>query len=65
VHVDLHFRRLLDAGAAASSTSRRLSALSSFYVERTFDTPEFRGMTFRFTAAGLPAGGSPSGPARS
>lgn len=31
VHVDLYVRRLLDTGAAASSTSRRLSALSSFY----------------------------------
>jgi len=31
VHVDLWVRQLLDAGAAASSTSRRLSALSSWY----------------------------------
>lgn len=31
VHVDLWVRQLLDAGAAASSTARRLSALSSFY----------------------------------
>ena len=31
VHVDLWVRQLLDAGAAGSSTSRRLSALSSFY----------------------------------
>ncbi len=30
VHVDLWVRQLLDAGAAASSTSRRLSALTSF-----------------------------------
>jgi integrase/recombinase XerD len=31
VHVDLWVRQLLDAGAAASSTARRLSALSSWY----------------------------------
>lgn len=31
VHVDLSVRQLHDTGAAASSTSRRLSALSSFY----------------------------------
>jgi site-specific recombinase XerD len=31
VHVDLWVRQLLDAAAANSSTSRRLSALSSFY----------------------------------
>ncbi|MHA6631825.1 tyrosine-type recombinase/integrase [Pseudonocardia sichuanensis] len=31
VHVDLWVRQLLDAGAAAASTARRLSALSSFY----------------------------------
>jgi integrase/recombinase XerD len=31
VHVDLWVRQLLDDGAAGSSTSRRLSALSSFY----------------------------------
>ncbi|MHA6631891.1 tyrosine-type recombinase/integrase [Pseudonocardia sichuanensis] len=31
VHVDLWVRQLLDAGAAGSSTSRRLSALSGFY----------------------------------
>lgn len=31
VHVDLWVRQLLDTGAAASSTARRLSALSSFY----------------------------------
>jgi integrase/recombinase XerD len=31
VHVDLWVRQLLDADAASSSTSRRLSALSSFY----------------------------------
>ncbi|TQM01718.1 tyrosine-type recombinase/integrase [Pseudonocardia kunmingensis] len=31
VHADLWVRHLLDAGAAASSTSRRLSALTSFY----------------------------------
>lgn len=31
VHVDLWVRQLLDAGSAASSTARRLSALSSFY----------------------------------
>ena len=31
VHVDLWVRGLLDAGAAASSTARRLSALSGWY----------------------------------
>ena len=31
VHVDLWVRHLLDTGAAASSTARRLSALTSFY----------------------------------
>ncbi len=31
VHVDLRVRGLLDAGAAASSTARRLSALSGWY----------------------------------
>lgn len=31
VHVDLWVRHLLDHGAAASSTARRLSALTSFY----------------------------------
>lgn len=31
VHIDLWVRQLVDAGAAASSTSRRLSALSSWY----------------------------------
>jgi integrase/recombinase XerD len=31
VHVDLWVRQLLDAGAAPSSTARRLSALSSWY----------------------------------
>ncbi len=31
VHIDLWVRQLLDTGAAGSSTSRRLSALSSFY----------------------------------
>ncbi|MCY7341074.1 MAG: tyrosine-type recombinase/integrase [Pseudonocardia sp.] len=31
VHVNLYVRQLLDTGAAASSTSRRLSALSSSY----------------------------------
>ena len=31
VHVDLWARHLLDSGAAASSTTRRLSAVTSFY----------------------------------